>query len=150
MSLRVCLPVALAATLAFCQVTPLLLSLSLCLWLTDDASTPLHIQQCCVHVSGGCGGMQVVRRSLTEPPPAVFTVQLKCHSHVTTADEVQKTLKGIDEVSFSLYTMCSNTQSGSLQCPGLSTGSNSLMLLVLTPACCGHHTNQVCPRFARH
>ena len=77
--------------------------------------------------------MQVVQRSLTEPPPAVFTVQLKCHSHVTTADEVQQTLKGIDEVRFSLYTMCSNTQSGSLQCPGLSTGSNSLMLLVLTP-----------------
>ena len=86
-----------------------------------------------MRISGGCGDLQVVQRSLTEAPPAVFTLQLKCQSYVTTADEVQQTLKGIDVVRFSLYTMCSNTQSGSLQCPGPSTGENSLMLLVRTP-----------------
>ncbi len=67
-----------------------------------------------MRISGGCGDLQVVQRSLTEPPPAVLTVQLKCQSYVATADEVQKTLKGIDMVRFSLYTMCTNIQSGSL------------------------------------
>lgn len=94
--------------------------------------------------------MQVVQRRLQEAPPAVWTVQLRCESSRPSSNAIQHTLEGIDMVRFSLHAVCSNTQSGPLQCPRLSTGctcnrvKQSDAACAHTCACCGPHTNPVC------
>ena len=95
--------------------------------------TPLHSEQCRMHVSDGCGVKHLVQLRLRGAPPAVLTVQLQYLTSHPSSSAVQKILDGIDMVCFSLHAVCSNTQSGPLQCPGLSAGCDSLMLLVLTP-----------------
>ena len=103
-----------------------------------------------MRVSGGCGDMRVVQRRLQEAPPAVWTVQLRCESSRPSSNAIQHTLEGIDMVRFSLHAVCSNTQSGPLQCPRLSTGctcnrvKQSDAACAHTCACCGPHTNPVC------
>ncbi len=74
-----------------------------------------------MHVSGGCGVKHVVQRTLQESPPAVVTVELQWESDTPSSDAVQETLGCIDMVRFSLHDVCSNTQSGPLQYPRLST-----------------------------
>ncbi|KAL0042881.1 hypothetical protein WJX79_002266 [Trebouxia sp. C0005] len=56
-------------------------------------------RQSCNTDEGGCGDVQVVKRSLLNPqPPAVFTIQMRCPSIQATPDAIQKTLDGIDMV----------------------------------------------------
>ncbi len=132
-----CLPVCLRPPLCFVKRPA---TASACL--SAYASTPLHIEQCCMRVSGGCGVKRKVQRTLQEPPPAVVTVQLQWEFDSPSSIAVQKTLEDINMVHFSLHDVCSNTQSGPLQC--FNRVKQSDAACVHTCASCGHHTNPVC------
>lgn len=95
--------VSLRLCLLLCLQPPLVILSAVTACLSACASTQTRIEQCCMHVSGGCGVKHEVQCQLRGAPPAVVTVQLQWLTSGPNSTAVQKILERIDMVCFSLH-----------------------------------------------